>query len=63
MIYLTKVKILPDIVTAGLVARVEARQSTQLTCIVNILGKYVVMWKQNGRVISAGNLLVRKENF
>eukprot|EP00090_Calanus_glacialis_P044461 TRINITY_DN7935_c0_g1_i1.p1 TRINITY_DN7935_c0_g1~~TRINITY_DN7935_c0_g1_i1.p1 ORF type:complete len:540 (-),score=51.18 TRINITY_DN7935_c0_g1_i1:141-1760(-) len=58
----TKGEILPDIVTAGRVARVEAGQSARLTCTVNNLGKYVVMWKQNGRVISAGNLLVRKDN-
>ena len=55
-------EILPDIVTAGQVLRVQAGQSAHLTCTVNNLGKYVVMWKQNGRVISAGNLLVRKDN-
>ena len=55
-------EILPDIVTAGQVLRVLAGQSAHLTCTVNNLGKYVVMWKQNGRVISAGNLLVRKDN-
>ena len=57
-----KVEVLPDIVTAGQVLRVQAGQSAHLTCTVNNLGKYVVMWKQNGRVISAGNLLVRKDN-
>ena len=55
-------EILPDIVTTGQVLRVVAGQSVHLTCIVNNLGKYVVMWKQNKRVISAGNLLVRKDN-
>ena len=55
-------EILPDIVTAGQMLRVVAGQSVHLTCIVNNLGKYVVMWKQNKRVISAGNLLVRKDN-
>jgi len=58
----SKGEILPDIVTVGRVLRVEAGQSAKLTCTVNNLGKYVVMWKQNGRVISAGNLLVRKDN-
>jgi len=55
-------EILPDIVTAEQMLRVVAGQSVHLTCIVNNLGKYVVMWKQNKRVISAGNLLVRKDN-
>ena len=55
-------EILPDIVTTRQVLRVVAGQSVHLTCIVNNLGKYVVMWKQNKRVISAGNLLVRKDN-
>ena len=59
---MSKGEILPDIVTVGRVLRVEAGQSAKLTCTVNNLGKYVVMWKQNGRVISAGNLLVRKDN-
>ena len=53
---------MPNIVTAGRVARVEADQSARLTYRVYNLGKYVVMWKQNGRFISAGNLLVRKDN-
>ena len=59
---LNKGEILPDIVTTGQVIRVVAGQKVHLTCTVNNLGKYVVMWKQNGRVISAGNLLVRKDN-
>ena len=55
-------QILPEIVTTGQVMRVEVGQSVHLPCMVNNLGKYVVMWKQKGRVISAGNLLVRKDN-
>ena len=42
--------------------KVDAGQSVHMPCMVNNLGKYVVMWKQKGRVISAGNLLVRKDS-
>jgi len=58
----TKEELLPDIITVGQDVRVEAKKTARLPCSVNNLGKYVVMWKQKGRVISAGNLLVRKDN-
>ena len=43
---------LPEIVTPGQVIRREVGKTAVLGCSVQNLGKYVVMWKQNGRVIS-----------
>ena len=54
--------ILPSIVTRGQVYRVEAGHTAHLSCSVSRLGQFVVMWKQGGRVISAGSLLVRKDD-
>lgn len=42
--------------------RVEAGRTAHLSCSVDRLGQFVVMWKQGGRVISAGSLLVRKDD-
>ena len=42
--------------------QVEAGQTARLSCTVHRLGRFVVMWKQAGRVISAGSLLVRKDH-
>ena len=43
---------LPEILTPGQVIRREIGHTAVLGCNVQNLGKYVVMWKQNGRVIS-----------
>ena len=43
---------LPEIMTPGQVIRREIGHTAVLGCNVQNLGKYVVMWKQNGRVIS-----------
>lgn len=53
---------LPEIISPGQVIRKELGQTAVLACSVQSLGKFVVMWKQDGRVISAGNLLVRKDD-
>jgi len=52
---------LPYIVTRGQTYRVEAGATARLSCTVHRLGKFVVMWKEASRVISAGSLLVRKD--
>ena len=48
---------LPEIVTPGQVIRREVGKTAVLGCSVQNLGKYVVMWKQNGRVISGESRL------
>ena len=40
----------------------EAGHTARLSCTVDRLGKFIVMWKEAGRVISAGSLLVRKDH-
>ena len=68
---------LPEIITPSQVIRREVGGTAILACSVENLGQYVVMWKQEGRVISgqirlltpihqqliiaAGSLLVRKD--
>ena len=44
--------ILPEIITPGQVIRREVGGTAILACSVENLGQYVVMWKQDGRVIS-----------
>ena len=43
---------LPEIITPSQVIRRELGGTAVLSCSVENLGKYVVMWKQDGRVIS-----------
>ena len=44
--------ILPEIITPSQVIRREVGGTAILGCSVENLGQYVVMWKQDGRVIS-----------
>ena len=44
--------LLPEIMTPGQVIRREVGGTAILACSVENLGQYVVMWKQEGRVIS-----------
>ena len=44
--------ILPEIMTPSQVIRREVGGTAELACSVQNLGKFVVMWKQDGRVIS-----------
>lgn len=53
---------LPEIVTKSTVVRVKVGDRATLRCEVTSLGKYVVMWKQGKRVMTAGNLTVRKDD-
>ena len=53
---------MPSIVTREQTYRVEAGHTARLSCTVDRLGKFIVMWKEAGRVISAGSLLVRKDH-
>ena len=43
---------LPEIITPSQVIRREVGGTAILACSVENLGQYVVMWKQDGRVIS-----------
>ena len=43
---------LPEIMTPSQVIRREVGGTAILACSVENLGQYVVMWKQDGRVIS-----------
>ncbi|XP_023339713.1 neural cell adhesion molecule 1 [Eurytemora carolleeae] len=52
---------LPEIMTQDGNIRVERGDTARLTCEVAGLGNYVLMWKEKQRVISAGNLMVRKD--
>ena len=50
---------LPEIVTKSTVVRVKVGDRATLRCEVTSLGKYVVMWRQGKRVMTAGNYMVR----
>ena len=42
--------------------RAELGESLVLPCRVANLGEFVLMWKRNSRVLTAGNLVVRKDS-
>ena len=42
--------------------RAELGESLVLPCRVTNLGSFVLMWKKDARVISAGSLIVRKDS-
>ena len=51
----------PVIETAGRVYRVQAGGEVRLECRVRDLQSMVLMWKQGPRVLTAGELLVRRD--
>ena len=51
-------ELLPDIVTKPSAVRVREGDKARLRCEVVNLGKYVLMWKQGKRVMTAGYLKV-----
>ena len=52
--------ILPEIITPSQVIRREVGGTAILGCSVENLGQYVVMWKQDGRVISGRSPVSRR---
>ena len=53
---------LPEIVTKQGTVRVKAGDTARLRCQVTNLGRFVVMWKEGKRVITAGTLKVRGDD-
>lgn len=53
--------ILPEIITPSQVIRREVGGTAILGCSVENLGQYVVMWKQDGRVISGRSPVSRRQ--
>ena len=51
----------PQILSHDQVFRAQVGETLALPCRVANLGTYVLMWKQQNRVLTAGTLVVRKD--
>lgn len=52
----------PQILSHDQIFRAEVGESLLLPCQVANMGTYILMWKQGKRVLTAGTLVVRKDN-
>ena len=51
----------PQILSHDQIFRAQVGENLVLPCQVSNLGTYVLMWKQQKRVLTAGTLVVRKD--
>ena len=52
----------PRILTEGQVFRVEVGETLFLPCRVKDLGPMVLLWKKGNRVLTAGEMMVRRDD-